>query len=369
VDHKPVNSYLLRPDPLPGVTSIRYIAAADVRVSTGSFRASIDLTNVTVSSSQNSLVGVQLVALDPRIQVIGYEPQQIRVSLDPIVSKSVDVKVEISAMPSGLTKGNQTLSQGQVLAIGPESFVSKVSVAQAPVSVDTSGLDVSKDVSLVPIDAQGRAVENVTLSPTSIHVGIQIGSELRTESVAVAPVIKGSPASGFYVSSIDVSPLVVTVSGDANALATLNGRVNTQPISISGATGDVSVKVALDLPSTIEARDVSTVTVTVHLTSPAATRTISIGVVLEGARADRIYGLSTPSVTITIGGASAALNAFDTSTLFGSVQVGELTPGTHTLKVTVSVPPGIKVVSINPAQITVTVTVPPSPSPSPSPTG
>jgi YbbR domain-containing protein len=72
-------------------------------------------------------------------------------------------------------------------------------------------------------------------------------------------------------------------------------------------------------------------------------------------------------VTVTLGGAAAALNAFDTSTLVGIVSVGTLAPGTYTVQISVSVPSGIKIVAQNPLKITVTVTVPPSPEPSPSP--
>ena len=49
------------------------------------------------------------------------------------------------------------------------------------------------------------------------------------------------------------------------------------------------------------------------------------------------------------------------------VRLDPLDAGAHTLILTITVPPGIKVVTISPAGIVVTVTVPPSPSPSPSP--
>ena len=112
--------------------------------------------------------------------------------------------------------------------------------------------------------------------------------------------------------------------------------------------------------------DVATVTVVVHLSSPPATRTVNIGITLDGAKPDRVYALSTPSVLVTLGGASAALNAFDTSTLVGVVSVGTLAPGTFTVSIKVTVPPGIKIVAQSLDQITVIVTLAPSPSPSAS---
>ena len=365
--NQPANSFLIEPKTMPTVGSIRYIAPADVRISSSSFRATIDLKDAKVSSSENSLVKVQLVAEDPRIQIIDYQPQQIRVTLDPVQTKNVAVRVNPAAIPSGLSMGPQTLSVSQVEAIGAASAVARVSSAEARVRIDASGLDVNDDVNLVPVDASGTTVENVQLSPATVHVRIQVGSQLRTETLPINPVVVGSPAAGYYISSIDVTPPVVSVSGEADALALLKGMVNTQPISIAGATGDVSVRISLNLPSGVEAPDVTTIAIVVHLQSPSSTRTVTIGLVPDGARSDRVYTLSTPNVTVTLGGATAALNAFDTSSLVGIVSVGDMDLGTHTVKITIALPSGIKLVAISPAQITVTVAIPPSPPPSATP--
>jgi YbbR domain-containing protein len=232
-----------------------------------------------------------------------------------------------------------------------------------PVRVDASGLDVSQDVDLVAHDAKDAVVDSVQFNPRSVHVAMLVGSQLRTETVPVNPILVGTPAAGYYVSSIDVNPSVVAVRGQADALALLKGLANTASISVAGATGDVSVAVDLNLPSGVSAGTTGQIAVVVHLQSPGSTRSVSIGVVPAGARTDRIYFLSTPTVTVTLGGATAALNAFDTSTLVGSVSVGDLGPGPHTVGITILVPPGIKVVSISPFQVTVTVTNAPTPSP------
>jgi len=192
-----------------------------------------------------------------------------------------------------------------------------------------------------------------------------VGSQIRSETVPVNPVIVGAQAAGYYITSIDITPSVVSVRGQADALALLNGEANTKAISIAGATGDVSAKVNLDLPSGVTS-DTGTIAVVIHLQSPASTRSVSVGVVPDGARADRVYTLSTPSVIVTLGGATAALNAFDTSTLTATASVGTLDVGTYTVNLSITVPPGIKVVAISPAQITVTVANAPSLSPSPS---
>ena len=361
-------AFLIKPDPMPTVGDIRYIAPADVPVTKDSFSATIDLKNAKIGANDSTLVNVQLTAEDTRIQIIDYQPQQVKVTLDPVVSKTVQIKVDPGILPTGLSLGPQTLSVPQVQAQGPSTLVSQVVRAVAQVHIDASGLDVNDDVPLLAVDANGNTVNDVTLSPSSVQVRIQIGSQLRSETVPVNPVTKGSPAAGYRVTSIDVTPLLISVSGEADALFNLAGAASTQPISIAGATGDVSTKIALDLPAGVEAPDITTVAVVVHMSSPAATETVAIGIVPDGARPDRVYSFSTLSATVTLGGAAAALNVFDTSTLVGIVSVGPLGPGTYTVQVKVNVPAGIKIVSQNPGQITVTVSLPPSPPPPPSPT-
>ena len=364
--NQPTTAWLLKPEALPSVGNIRYIAAPDVPVTKDSFSATIDLKDAKVDAGASTSVKVQLTAEDRRIQIIDYQPQQISVTLDPIKTKSIPVKVETGTPPNGLSTGPQTLSVTSVLASGASTLVARVVQAQAQVSIDPSGLDVNKEVPLVPVDANGNTVNDVTVDPGTVKVSIQIGSQLRSQTVAVAPVIQGFPVAGYYITSIETNPLVVSVSGEADALAALGGAVNTQPIDISGATGDMSVKIGLNLPSGVEAPDVTTVTVVVHMASPAKTRTVTIGVVSDGARSDRLYQLSVQQVMVTLGGADAALNAFDTSTLVGVVSVGSLLPGTYTVQVKVTVPSGIKIVAQSPEQIIVIVTIPPTPSPPPS---
>jgi YbbR domain-containing protein len=364
--NQPANSYLIKTNPALQVGTIRYIAAPDVAVTRDSFRAIADLSNAKVSETEASLVKVQLLAQDPRIQIIDYQPQQLTVFLDKMIHEQVAVQVDLGAVPSGLQPGTPVLSASTVDVFGAASIVSRVAYADAPVRIDASGLDVSEDVDLVAHDAKDAVVDNVQFSPRSVHVAILVGSQLRTETVAVSPTVVGNPAAGYYISSIDVNPSVVAVRGQADALARLKGLANTQSISIAGATGDVSATVGLNLPSGVTADGSVQIAVVVHLQSPGSTRSVSVGVVPAGARSDRIYLLSTPTVTVTLGGATAALNAFDTSTLVGTVAVGDLGVGAHTVGITVAVPPGIKVVTISPQQITVTVTNAPTPSPVPS---
>lgn len=364
--NQPAGSVLLNPELLGQVGNVRYIAPPDVKLTASNFRATVDLKNAKVSESESSWVKVQLVADDSRVQIIDYQPQQISVRLDPLVTRSVSVRAKLGTPPSGLEPGTPVLSFAKVDVTGAASDVRRVSYAEARVGIDASGLDINKDVDLVAHDAADAVVNNVEFNPRSVNVQVQVGSQLRTETVAVHPVTQGNPAAGYYISSIDINPPLVSVRGEADALARLNGLADTKPISIAGRTGDVSVSVALNLPSGVEAVDTTAISVVVHLQSPSSTRSVTVGIVPDGARSDRVYTLSILNVIVTLGGADAALNAFDTSTLVAKVSVGDLDIGTHSVKLTITLPPGIKALPMSPSEITVVVDKSPSPNPSPS---
>ena len=113
VVNKPANSFLI--SPLPNVSKIRFIASPDVRITPESFRATVNLGAIPVDDSENSLVRVQLVAEDSRIQIIDFQPQQIVLTLDRIVQKTVSVRIDpIGAIPTDLTLGTETLGVQQV---------------------------------------------------------------------------------------------------------------------------------------------------------------------------------------------------------------------------------------------------------------
>ena len=364
--NQPADGYLIDAKLIPGVDGIRYFAPPDVPVSQSSFRATADLSGIKPSESDSSPIRVTLKADDSRIQIIDYKPQQIVVRLDPLIHKQVSVKVFEANLPTGLQPGTPVLSVATVDVTGAASFVRRVAYAQAAVRIDASGLDVDEDVDLVARDASDLKVDNVALNPGTVHVQIQVGSQLRTETVPVNPITTGTQAAGYNITSVDVKPSIVSVQGQADVLALLKGKANTKAISISGATHDVTANVVLDLPSGVTS-DTTSISITIHLASPTASRSVSVGVVPTGARSDRIYTLSTPSVIVTLSGATAALNAFDTSTLVGTVSVGDLDVGAHTVNIAVVVPAGINAAPISPSQITVTVASVPTPAPTPTP--
>lgn len=344
---------------LGAVTRIRYVAPPDLglRIDSESFQATVDLADVEPTGGPVSL-DVTVEAVDGRLQVIDFEPRAIVVTLDRIGSKSVPIRPVIGPVPSGLDVGDPVIEGVATATVsGPQSVVAKVAEVQAFISIDASGIDVNQLITLAPVDAEGGPLERVDVEPAQVRVRVPVFTDRRSKTLPVTPNVVGTPAAGFEVASIEVNPPVVSVEGDANDLAGLD-RADTRPISLSGASSQVTQTVGFALPDGVQALGSGTVQITVTLRPVIGTRTFEAGLVLIGADPGLVYGLSTSRVLVTIGGSIADLDRLSGVNLVLSADVTGLGVGTHVIAPSANLSTGLTLVAASPNPIEVIVSSP-----------
>lgn len=359
---------------LGSVTRITYVAPPDLglRIDKTTFEASIDLSTVQPTGQAIS-VDVNVEAVDDRIQVLDFEPRAISLTVDRLDSREVPIEAILQPLPSGLDAGDPVLEEQTALVSGPQSVVATVVKVQAEVSVDATGVDVNELVPLIPIDVNGDrlgAEERIEVEPALVRVRVPVFTDRRTKSLPVTPVVTGTPAAGFLVASVVVTPSVVNVEGDANDLAGLD-HLDTAPVVVSGASSELVQDVDLVLPDGVQAFGSGAVRVTVRLRPVTATRTFEAGLVLVGERPDRRYELSTDRVLVTISGSAAELDRLASTSLTLTVDVTGLDLGTHAVAVSANLTTGLTLLDVSPNPVEVTVSIPESSSeplgPSPAP--
>ena len=340
---------------LGSVTRIQYVAPADLglRIETGTFQATVDLAGVDPTGGPVSLK-VTVTAVDSRIQVLTFEPGEISVILDRKGSKEVPIRAVVDPAPSGLSVGAPVVEGTSATVTGPQSIVAKVAEVQARVQIDGSGVDVNQLIDLKPVDGNGDSLIGIDVEPAQVRVRVPVFSDRRSKSLPVTPNVVGTPAAGFEVASIEVDPPVVSVEGDANDLAGLD-RADTLPISVSGASSQVTQVVGLALPDGVQALGSKTVTVTVKLRPITGTRTFEAGLILVGARADFAYALSTDRILVTIGGSIADLDRLSGVDLVLTADVTGLEPGRHSVAVSANLATGLTMLGASPNPIEVIV--------------
>jgi len=354
---------------LEPITVIRYRAPLDVGVlSPNSFVATADLSNVEpVPGGPPVPVTVSLIALTPGVQIVDFAPQQVQVQIDPVQEREMLVQVTHGTVPDTITVAPAQVDPSTAIIRGASSRVGSVSAVVARVPIDASALNVDREVDLIAVDANGNQVPNLEIEPERARVRVAVAQELATRTLPVVPQLVGEPAIGYRIASVTVEPLVVTVSGEAASVSALDSAP-TAPIDVSGRTSDLEAMVGFALPADVSISGSDQVRVILEITEVEGTETFLAGVTLDGARSDYTYGLATTQLNVTLGGSTAALDAFDATALTASAAVSTLAPGSHTVTVTVTAPPGLEVLEVAPEQITINVAgPPPSPSLVPSP--
>ncbi len=346
------------------VTEVRYFSPSGAVPITSTFSATVDVSDVTPGSGPVS-VPVVVTSVDDRINVIGSTPDVVTVQLDSLVTRNdVPVMIDYGTPPDGFEVGEVVVEPSTVSVSGPATVVDKIVGVRGTIQIQTSGISVDQDVLLTPVDSVGDAVSPVNVDPRTARVKIPVFENRRSRTVPVRPVITGTPAAGFEVASVTVLPTAVTVQGGAEQLSEL-AQADTEPVSVTGASSDISTTVGLALPSGIVPLDDAPVAVTITLRPVTSTRTFEAGLRLVGARSDQTYDLPVDRVLVTIGGSVADLDRLQGSRLVADLDVTDLEPGTSNVPVTLDLPAGLTLVSASPPTVSVTVTGPALPSSSP----
>jgi YbbR domain-containing protein len=359
---QPDDTFMLKA--LPPVDEIRYLSPSGVPAISSTFTAEVDVSGVTPGTGPVSLP-VIVKSIDQRITVVDWSPDRVTVQLDELVEREVPVTVDPGTIPDGLGIGTTTVDPSTVIVSGPASVVGTVVSAQAAPVIQASGLSVDQDLALTAIDRLGDPVSPVKLEPDTARVQIPVFPNVDSRTITIGPVVTGTPATGFEVATITVDPTAVTVNGDAERLAALDS-IETEPVSVSGASKTVEATVGLAPPDGVAPIDADTVRVTVTFRPVNATRAFEVGFRYVGDDVALRYSIPTDRVLVTIGGSVADLDRLDGATLVADLDVGDLRPGTTDVPVTMDLPEGLTLVSANPATVPVTVTAVPPAAASPS---
>lgn len=180
-------------------------------------------------------------------------------------------------------------------------------------------------------------------------------------TVAVVAKLHGSPADGYGVTSVVVTPPTLTVQGAALGLGDV-AYVNTDVLDISDQTSTVTRVVRVDLPPGITSTTVSSVTVSVFIAPITGKVSANVPITLKGLSPGLTATLSPDTVNVTLNGPLPKLKDLNIRAV---VDVTGQGPGSYILPVQVATPNDITV-QIAPADVSVTLApAPPSTGPTP----
>ena len=314
------------------------------------FEATVDLKGLAPNEVELT-VDVRSLSERGNLRIVKVLPQEIRVTLAQLLSKSVPVEVEIQGSPPPeFSLGSTERDVNSAKVAGPQDSVANITRVVAPIDVEGRTESFESAVRLEARDQLGHLVQLVTVDPAFIDVKIEIAQQSFSRALAVSPMIAGEARQGYNIVGVAVEPPVVTVFGPESYIDEAVA-ISTQPVDVGDATEDVVRTVSLDLPPDVTVRGGGNVTVTVNIRPAPGQQVFAVPVNANGLGDDVSIVGSLPAVQVFLFGPLPELLSLNTNDISATIDLGDKGAGTHRVKIEVKAPDGVEVRSISPEEI------------------
>jgi YbbR domain-containing protein len=321
----------------------------------GMIRAWIDLSGLGVG--QYLLPVKTQISLSPN-QVLGVEPNEIKVSLEPLKMMNFAVQIMTIGEPTlGYRKGSVRSDPPQVTVSGPASLVSKVAKVQATLDISGISETVKKEMTLQAIGQDGVPVTGISITPQIVTVTQDIVLLGGYRNVVVKVITRGQVADGYWLTNINVNPPNVTVfSTNPQLVNALPGYVETSPVDLTDLNDDVDIRTDLNLPKGVELAGEESVLVRLSIAALEGSLSIALPLEVVGLSPEYSAMVSPEQVDVLITGPLPILNNLKPGGIRVSVDLSGLSLGVHQVTPVVDLLPNqVKVASILPENVEVTI--------------
>ncbi|MGC9332908.1 MAG: CdaR family protein [Anaerolineae bacterium] len=324
------------------------------------FDVQVDLSEVEMGAS--STVPISVTVNNDWVRIQSYSPEEIVVRLEPVETVTLPVEIMVLGEVATGYQATQPDVRPEVAVIrGPLPYLGEVVSVIGSLNIAGAREDVSQRVNITPRDADGRLVPTVDWDPDQVEVTIGVRRRVGFKpDVQVVPDLRGDPAPGYRRGSVSVDPSTVTLQGPTAVLADLPGFVTTFPISITGATEDITVRRPLTVPNSVVIVEGNYVLVSVEILPVMSSRTLTRTVEIEGLGQGWQAILSPPLVQVIVEGPEALLDDLSPEALQVFVNLSGYTLGVHRVVPSYFAPEGVRVVNVIPETIEVIIGLPPT---------
>lgn len=324
------------------------------------FQASVDLSRVGPGLQE---IPIEVQSIDPRVQIEDVTPSKAVIHLEPIRRREVPARVRVSGdPPAGYTAGSPRLTPELIAVTGPQSLVEQVVAVTADVSLAGVTTSINGVYRVVPQNANGETVERISVVPENVLVEVPIEQVRAFKTVPVTPQITGAPAPGYQLVGVQVDPTAITIAGEPRTIESID-FVQTQPVDLQSATGDVSRNAEMQLPSGVTLARPQQIVVRAFISTVEGSKTIEIAPTVTGISSGLRASVGSPAVRVTISGPMPVLTSLDPRDVKLVVDASGLTVGTHSLQPRIEVPSSVRVQQLDPTSVDLRLVALPTPTP------
>ena len=354
-------------EPTADRTTVRVRAPQSVleSLAPSDFTVTMDVTGVEVGKSVP--VPVHVVVDNRVVRIEAISPAQQTVHLEAVGTVAMSVTIDVQGeVATGYQLLEPTISPDSISMKGPVSVLERVSAVSGTLSIQGVRESVSAKVEVEPRDADGNPVTGVDWTPKQVEVQAGVRKRLGFKpDVTVIPDLRGDPAPGYRQGSVVVEPSTVVLAGLPSILDQLPAFVLTQPVSVTGATENLTVRTTVTVPNGIMVANVQFVTVTLEILPIESSRIVTSAIEVQGLRSNLTATFSPDVVQVILVGPDPILAGLKPSDVRLIVDLFGYTVGVHRVKPVVLVPAGVTVVSVIPETVEVVIVSEPAPTPTP----
>lgn len=335
-----------------------------------SIQATLDLSGLSAGAHP---VNIQLRVLARPYQIVLVNPEIVTVILEPIAHRPLPIDLSLSGLPAiGYQAGEAAINPTEVIVSGPESIVNQAIHARVSLNLDGARENIEQSNPIQILDENNNVIRRgLTITPDVAQVSVPISQQGGFRDMAVKVVVTGQIAAGYRLENISVFPPVVTVFASDPALVnSLPGILETQALDLQDADGDITTRLALNLPENVTLVGAQTVQVTVGISPIQTSLTLTNQAIkVVGLTEGLTVQIFPQTVDVIISGPLPTLDALTLQDVIVTVDVAGLGPGTHQLTPVVDVlVENVEVESILPGTIEVVLSIPGTPTITPFPT-
>jgi YbbR domain-containing protein len=321
------------------------------------FAATVDLQGITVGEYERPVV-VTPARTPGGLRIEEVLPPEVNVSIVALQEKGVNVVIEPTGdVPPGFNLISVEPERDTVIVSGPASKVDAVTQVTASLSIDGRTETFDQSVRLEARDSRGLLVAGVSVDPALISVRVEIEQEKFSRPLPINPVTEGTLAEGYAITSVEVDPPIVTVSGSQTVIERLT-QVDTEPIDIDGADSTITRTVNLELAGLeVEGGD-SRVTVTLTIEPQHGEVTIPVQLTVRNVPSGLTVVGALPRIDVTLSGGQPDLLDLTPADITVFVDLSGASAGTSQHDVEVSAPDGVDSSAGDPTRVAITLAAP-----------
>jgi YbbR domain-containing protein len=262
-----------------------------------------------------------------------------------------NIPISYRGLPPGFVITNQHPDFVKIQISGPQTLLSLLDPSRLMLRLDLSGVGVGQASFKIGLDSfnvpRGTAVTSI--SPSQIVLDVD---KIVVRHLPVHVVTIGSPADGYRIGSIEITPPRVRVRAPSREIASLE-TIDSEAVDVTGLATETEHIAAIASAGGMMRVEPTEVMVKIGLAPVIATRDFH-GVPVTVHNSDHQSRLQPARINLTLRGPKLELSKLDLSSAV-FVDGDGMEPGTYNAPVQMQLPQGVELLHLWPDKVRITI--------------